>query len=108
MELGRSWRTLLLMMLLLRPRGAGEVPGHRQQAALKDQRFRWRVPPLYPLTRAHEVDSATRWGRHKHDPLGPPQAIIGNKATANQSPLLRLVYEESHSKRTSTRQQLGE
>ena len=25
----------------------------------------WRVPPLYPLTRAHEVDSATRWGRHK-------------------------------------------
>src|SRR5208282_5550670 len=73
MELGRSWRTLL-MMLLLRPRGAGEVPGHRQQAALKDQRFRWRVPPLYPLTRAHEVDSATRWGRHKHDPLGPPQA----------------------------------
>ena len=65
MELGRSWRTLLLTMLLLRPRGAGEVPGHRQQAALKDQRFRWRVPPLYPLTRAHEVDSATRWGRHK-------------------------------------------
>src|SRR5208282_3402754 len=42
MELGRSWRTLLLMMLLLRPRGAGEVPGHRQQAALKDQRFRLR------------------------------------------------------------------
>ena len=61
MELGRSWRTLLL----LRPRGAGEVPGHRQQAALKDQLFRGRVPPLYPLTRAHEVDSATRWGRHK-------------------------------------------
>ena len=25
----------------------------------------WRVPPLYPLTRAHEVDSATRWGRHQ-------------------------------------------
>ena len=24
-----------------------------------------RVPPLYPITRAHEVDSATRWGRHK-------------------------------------------
>ena len=40
MELGRSWRTLLLMMLLLRPRGAGEPPGHRQQGALKDQRFR--------------------------------------------------------------------
>ena len=48
----------------LRPRGAGELRGHRQQAALKDQRFRGRVPPLYPLTRAHEVDSATRWGRH--------------------------------------------
>ena len=42
MELGRSWRTLLLlmMMLLLRPHGAGELRGHRQQAALKDQRFR--------------------------------------------------------------------
>ena len=40
MELGRSWRTLLLMMLLLRPHGAGEPRGHRQQAALKDQRFR--------------------------------------------------------------------
>jgi hypothetical protein len=40
MELGRSWRTLLMMMLLLRPRGAGELRGHRQQAALKDQRFR--------------------------------------------------------------------
>ena len=58
MELGRSWRTLLLMMLLL-PRGAGEPPGHRQGAASR------RVPPLYPLTRAHEVDSATRWGRHR-------------------------------------------
>ena len=65
MELGRSWRTLLLMMLLLRPRGAGEPPGHRQQGALKDQRFRGRVPPLYPMTRAREVDSATCWGRHK-------------------------------------------
>ncbi len=40
MELQRSWRTLLLMMLLLRPHGAGEPRGHRQQAALKDQRFR--------------------------------------------------------------------
>jgi hypothetical protein len=36
-----------------------------------------RVPPLYPLTRAHEgragmsaVDSATRWGRNKHKRLG--------------------------------------
>jgi hypothetical protein len=45
-------------------RGAGEPRGHRQGAASKDQRFRRRVPPLYPLTRAHEVDSATRWGRH--------------------------------------------
>ena len=63
MELGRSRRTLLMMMWC----GAGErreLRGHRQQAALKDQRFRGRVPPLYPLTRAHEVDSATRWGRH--------------------------------------------
>lgn len=42
MELGRSWRTLLLM-LLLRPRGAGEPRGHRQQAALKEQRFRERL-----------------------------------------------------------------
>ena len=32
------------MMLLLRPRGAGELRGHRQQAALKDQRFREREP----------------------------------------------------------------
>ena len=34
------------------------------------------------------------------------EAIMGNKATANQSPLLKLFYEKSHSKRTSTRQQL--
>ena len=27
MELGRSWRTLLLLMLLLRPRGAGHSYG---------------------------------------------------------------------------------
>ena len=40
MELGRSWRTLLMMMLLLRPGGAGELRGHRQQAALNGQRFR--------------------------------------------------------------------
>ena len=46
--------------------GRAQVRGHRQQAALKNQRFRgWRVPPLYPMTRAHEVDSATCWGRHK-------------------------------------------
>jgi hypothetical protein len=72
MELGRSWRTLL-MMLLLRPRGAGELRGHRQQAALKDQRFRGRVPPLYP------IDSRAR-GRQR-DPLGPPQAITAGAAT---------------------------
>ena len=34
------------------------------------------------------------------------RTIMGNKATANQSPLLKLFYEKSHSKRTSTRQQL--
>ncbi len=28
------------------------------------QKAERRVPPLYPLTRAHEVDRATRWGRH--------------------------------------------
>ena len=28
-----------------------------------------RVPPLYPLTRAHEVDSATRSGRHLASPI---------------------------------------
>ncbi len=37
-ELGRSWRTPLMMML--RPRGAGELRGHRQQAALKLRQFR--------------------------------------------------------------------
>ena len=39
MELGRSWRTLLLLMLLLRPRGAGELRGHRRGAALNVQRL---------------------------------------------------------------------
>ena len=34
MELGRSWRTLLLM-LLLRPRGAGEPRGHRQTGGIE-------------------------------------------------------------------------
>ena len=63
MELGRSWRTLLMMMLLLRPRGAGELRGHRQQAALKDQRFR---PPA--LTRSRRIFArararARRWRR---------------------------------------------
>ena len=28
-----------------------------------------RVPPLYPLTRAHEVDSATRWGTRPPSPI---------------------------------------
>ena len=69
MELGRSWRTLLMMlMLLLRPPaapGPGAQRGARQSMVLKDQRYRGRVPPLYPLTRAHEVDSATCWGRHQ-------------------------------------------
>ena len=56
MELRRSWRTLL-MMLLLRPRGAGELRGHRQQAALKDQRFRdrpwnWRRRPAGGVARS--------------------------------------------------------
>src|SRR5208282_1155756 len=37
-ELGPLGRSLL-MMLLLRPRGAGELRGHRQQAALKDHRL---------------------------------------------------------------------
>ena len=42
MELGRSGRTLM-MMLLLRPPAAqrGQLPGHRKQAPLKDQQFRW-------------------------------------------------------------------
>ena len=47
-------------------------PARAGWAALRQFLFRdfpsdvgWRVPPLYPLTRAHEVDSATRWGRHK-------------------------------------------
>ena len=34
-----------------------DVPGRAQNRI-------GRVPPLYPLTCAHEVDSATRWGRH--------------------------------------------
>ena len=44
-------------------RGKGSSPTrHRKISAIV---YRVRVPPLYPLTRAHEVDSATRWGRHK-------------------------------------------
>jgi len=65
MELERSWRTLLLMMLLLRPHGAGEPRGHRQQAALKDQRFRGRA-----RSSSLSIDSRAR-GRQR-DPLGPP------------------------------------
>src|SRR5262245_63594693 len=34
------------------------------------------------------------------------KAIIGNKATANQSPLLKLCLQRVRSERTSTRQQL--
>ena len=61
-----SGRTLELGRRMIDRR---EVGGHRQRAALQDQqlRARARVPPLYPLTRAHEgraalsaVDSATR------------------------------------------------
>jgi len=68
MELG------LLERSIMRPPGRrasaarfSEVGGHCQRAASKDQRNRARVPPLYPLTRAHEgraamsaVDSALR------------------------------------------------
>ena len=49
MELGPSRRSIM------RRRGAGErreLGGHRQGAAPNDQRFRARVPPLYPLPRA--------------------------------------------------------
>ena len=60
MELGRSRRTIDHAAAGART----DLRGHRQQAASKDHRYRGRVPPLYPLTRAHEVDSATRWGRH--------------------------------------------
>jgi len=72
MELGRSWRTLLMMMLLRPPAARFSYRVIAKQAALNDQRFRApsRVPPLYPLSRAHEgragmsaVDSATCWGR---------------------------------------------
>jgi len=45
-----------------------EPPKYRVAPARQDgpqaSASRGRVPPLYPLTRAHEVDSATRWGRH--------------------------------------------
>jgi hypothetical protein len=35
MELGRSWRTLLMVMLLLRPHGAREVRRHRQTGGIE-------------------------------------------------------------------------
>jgi len=57
-----------------RPRCAVQLWGHRKQAALKDQRSAAlrRVPPLYPLTRAHA-------GRQQRNTLGaatwPPSPI---------------------------------
>ena len=51
---------------------------------------------LYPLARVARGRRGPRWIK----------TIKGNKAAANQSPLLRLFYEESRSKRTTTRQQL--
>ena len=106
MELGRSWRTLLLMMLLLRPRGAGEVPGHRQQAALKDQRFRSSASTLMaPIPRARARRSratrsasrpAIRAPRDRTDLLEPPGrwAAAGRtmvRSTAAPSRLVNLV-----------------
>ena len=44
----------------LGPTGYRQTGGTERSALSCPQR----VPPLYPLTRAHEVDSATRWGRH--------------------------------------------
>ena len=58
-----------------RPRAAryGVIANRRHW---KDQRFRGRVPPLYPMTRAREVDSATcrigrKWNRRRR-PCGGP------------------------------------
>ena len=51
-------------IMLPPPAARWVLRGIAKQAALKDQRYRGRVPPLYPITRAREVDSATRWGRH--------------------------------------------
>ena len=47
-----------------------------------------------------------RWQRWRRRAPRRIKAIKGNKAAADQSPLLRLFYEESRSKRTTTRQQL--
>ena len=47
-----------------------------------------------------------RWQRWRRRAPRRIKAIKGNKAAADQSPLLRLFYEKSHSKRTTTRQQL--
>ena len=64
MELGARGERCCELMMGAAAAARGEERGHRQQGALKDQRFRGRVPPLYPMTRAREVDSATCWGRH--------------------------------------------
>ena len=79
MELGRSWRTLLLMMLLLRPRGAGQPRGHRQQAALKEQRFRGGVNLIgthFPRARARAEPSDAF--RQQTDPLEPAGRRFAN------------------------------
>ena len=52
--------------------GAGEPRGHRQGAAPNDQRFRARVPPLYPLTRAREGRADLSAVGQQRDPLAPP------------------------------------
>ena len=54
-----------------------EVGGHCQRAASKDQRNRARVPPLYPLTRAHEGRAAMSAVGQRSDPLGPPRRRCG-------------------------------
>ena len=58
MELGRSWRTLLLMMLQLRPHGAGDLRGHRQTGGIER--------PAVDLVRA------SQWIKRRNAPLGPP------------------------------------
>ena len=58
-----------------------EPRGHRQRAASKDQRYRGRVPPLYPLTRAHEgrADPATLVSRATRDQTDPPAPPAGRR-----------------------------
>ena len=73
MELGRSWRTLLLlMMLLLRPRGDGELRGRFETHGrrLKYGLDRWAAafkPPIlacsaYPNSRRRRVVTGFRNG----------------------------------------------